>query len=277
MASLASPVRIDYSARNRTDTLGGSAARPGDRLWFFLETAKTLHITSSKGTAMSDTYVLTAEARERVGKGSARAIRRNGNIPAVIYGDNKPPMPITLPVKEVALKISGGGFLTTIAEVEIDGKKHRVLPKSYELHPVRDSVMHVDFLRISAKTQVTLNIPVHFINEEDCPGLRHGGVLNIVRHDVEVNCPADSIPENFIIDLATMDLGDAAKISSVALPENVTPTITDRDFTIATIAQPAGMKSEDEEEEAAAGDVEVIGDESDAGGADADKEEGAAE
>lgn len=211
---------------------------------------------------MSEAYVLTAEARERVGKGSARAIRRNGNIPAVIYGDNKPPLSITLPAKEVTMKIHGGGFMTTVAEIEIDGKKHRVLPKSYDLDPVKDFVIHVDFLRVSAKTEVTVNIPVHFANEEDCPGIRKGGVLNTVRHEVEVHCPADAIPEYFTADLAGLELGDAIKISSITLPANVHPTITDRDFTIATIATPAGLKSEDSEaEEAAADEVEVIGEE----------------
>lgn len=193
---------------------------------------------------MSETYVLKAEARERVGKGSARAIRRDGKIPAVIYGDNQSPLSITLPLKEVTMKIHDGGFMTTVADIELDGTKHHVLPKAYELHPVKDTVMHVDFLRVSAKTDVVVEIPVHFINEETCPGLKKGGVLNIVRHEVEVHCPAGSIPEYFTVDLSGFGLGDAIKISSVDLPAKVTPTITDRDFTIATIAAPAGLKSE---------------------------------
>ncbi|WP_421857569.1 50S ribosomal protein L25/general stress protein Ctc [Oricola sp.] len=211
---------------------------------------------------MSEGYVLKAEARERVGKGSARAIRRNGKIPAVIYGDNKPPMSITLPYKEVSMQIHGGGFLTTIADIEIDGKKHSVLPKSFDLDPVRDFVMHVDFLRVSSKTEVTVNIPVHFANDETCPGIKRGGVLNVVRHEIEVTCPANSIPEYFTVDLEPLDLGDAAKISSVEIPENVQVTITDRDFTIATIAAPAGLKSEEEEgEETAPDEVAVVGEE----------------
>ena len=212
---------------------------------------------------MSEAYVLTAEARERVGKGSARAIRRNGRIPAVIYGDNKEPLSITLPYKEVAMKVHGGGFMTTVAEIEIDGKKHRVLPKAYDLEPVRDFIIHVDFLRVSAKTEVTVNIPVHFVNEEECPGIRKGGVLNTVRHEVEVTCPASSIPEYFTADLAGLELGDAIKISSITLPDNVHPTITDRDFTIATIAAPAGLKSEEDaaEDEAAPDEVAVVGEE----------------
>ncbi len=197
---------------------------------------------------MSEGYVLTAEARDRVGKGSARAIRRQGNIPAVIYGDNQPPVSIALSRKDVSMKIQGGGFMTTVGEIEVGGKKHKVLAKDYQLDPVRDFVMHVDFLRISAKTQVTVSIPVHFDNEEDCPGIKLGGVLNIVRHDVEVTTPADSIPEFFTIDLINAQVGDAIKISSVDLPEGVEPTITDRDFTIATIAAPGGGAQADEEE-----------------------------
>ncbi|MEM0899487.1 MAG: 50S ribosomal protein L25/general stress protein Ctc [Pseudomonadota bacterium] len=204
---------------------------------------------------MSDTYVLQAEARDRVGKGSARAIRRQGNIPAVIYGDKKEPLSITLPRKEVTLQLQRGGFQTTVGEIEVDGKKHKVLAKDYQLDPVKDFLMHVDFLRISSKTVVTVNIPVHFQNEETSPGLKSGGVLNIVRHEVEVNCPADSIPELFEVDLSTVEVGDAIKISSITLPDGIEPTITDRDFTIATIAAPGGGVGSDDEEAAEAGEV----------------------
>ena len=198
---------------------------------------------------MSDTYELKAEARERVGKGSARELRRNGKIPAVIYGDKKPPLSIALSRKEVTMKIHGGGFMTTIAMIDVDGQKIRVLPKDYQLDPVRDFTMHVDFLRISKGTSVTVEVPMQFINEDESPGIKRGGVLNIVRHSVEVTCPADSIPESFIGDLTGLDLGDGIHISNVTLPDNVEPTITDRDFTIATIAAPAGLKSEEQEAE----------------------------
>ncbi|WP_048648449.1 50S ribosomal protein L25/general stress protein Ctc [Nitratireductor soli] len=191
------------------------------------------------------TYELKAEARERVGKGSARAIRRNGKIPAVIYGDNQAPLAITLPYKEVFLKIHAGGFKTTIATIDLDGKKIQVLPKDYQLEPVRDFLMHVDFLRIGKGTVVTVNVPVHFTNEEASPGIKRGGVLNIVRHDVEFTCPATSIPDFIEVDLTGMDIGDSVHISAITLPEGVTPTITDRDFTIATVAAPAGLKSEE--------------------------------
>ncbi|WP_375565780.1 50S ribosomal protein L25/general stress protein Ctc [Oceaniradius stylonematis] len=206
---------------------------------------------------MSDSYVLTAEARDRVGKGSARAIRRQGKIPAVIYGDSKPPMTVTLPRKDVFMHMQAGGFMTTVGEIDVDGTRHKVLAKDYQLDPVKDVVLHVDFLRISAKTMVTVNIPVHFENEDICPGIKMGGVLNIVRHDVEVNCPANSIPEAFTIDLATAEVGDALKISSITLPKGVEPTITDRDFTIATIAAPGGGVQDDDEAEAEVAPDEV--------------------
>lgn len=206
---------------------------------------------------MSDSYVLTAEARDRVGKGSARAIRRQGKIPAVIYGDSKPPMTVTLPRKDVFMHMQAGGFMTTVGEIDVDGTRHKVLAKDYQLDPVKDVVLHVDFLRISAKTTVTVNIPVHFENEDICPGIKQGGVLNIVRHDVEVNCPADSIPEAFTLDLATAEVGDALKISSITLPKGVEPTITDRDFTIAAIAAPGGGVQDDDEAEAEVAPDEV--------------------
>jgi len=216
---------------------------------------------------VSDTYVLKAEARERVGKGSARELRRNGKIPAVIYGDKQPPVSIALPYKEVTMKIHSGGFLTTIAMIDVDGKKIRVLPKDYQLDPVRDFTMHGDFLRISKGTSVTVEVPVHFVNEDASPGIKRGGVLNIVRHAVEVNCPADSIPESFIADLTGLDLGEGLHISNITLPDNVEPTITDRDFTIATIAAPAGLKSEehDAEDDAEAPEQQEAADEEDDG------------
>lgn len=194
-------------------------------------------------------YELKAEARERVGKGSARAIRRNGMVPAVIYGEKEAPLTIALPYKDVTKKIHGGGFMTTIATIDVDGKKIQVLPKDYQLDPVRDFTMHIDFLRIGKNTIVTVNVPVHFTNEEASPGLKRGGVLNIVRHEVEFVCPATSIPEFIEVDLTGLDLGDSVHISAIKLPEGVEPTISDRDFTIATVAAPAGLKSEGAEEE----------------------------
>ncbi len=199
---------------------------------------------------MSQSYELKAEARERVGKGSARELRRNGMVPAVIYGDKQTPLSIALNYKDVYYKIHGGGFMTTIATINVDGKKIQVLPKDYQLDPVRDFPMHVDFLRVSKNTVVTVNIPVHFINEEKSVGIKRGGVLNVVRHDIEAHVPANEIPDLIEVDLAGTDLGDSIHISSVNLPKDVKPTITDRDFTIATIAAPASLKSEADEEAA---------------------------
>lgn len=193
---------------------------------------------------MSTSYELKAETRDRVGKGSARAIRREGKIPAVIYGDKQPPLAIVVSYKDIFYKIHGGGFMTTVATIDVDGKKIRVLPKDYQLDTVRDFPMHVDFLRVSAKSEVTVNVPVHFINEEKSPGLKRGGVLNVVRHDVEFVCPADSIPDSITVDLEGTEIGDVIHISSIKLPKGVRPVIADRDFTVATVAGSAAAKSD---------------------------------
>ena len=190
-------------------------------------------------------YELKAEARAQVGKGSARELRRNGLIPAVIYGDKQDPVSIALSRNEVTKKIHAGGFLTTLATIDVDGTKYSVLPKDFQLDPVRDFLMHVDFLRVSKDTQVTVEVPVHFENEEKSPGLKRGGVLNVVRHAVECHCPANAIPDAITVDLTGLEIGDGIHISHVTLPKGVEPTITDRDFTIATIAAPAGLKSDD--------------------------------
>ncbi len=203
---------------------------------------------------MSTSYELKAETRERVGKGSARAIRREGKIPAVIYGDKQPPLAIVVSYKDIFYKIHGGGFMTTVATIDVDGKKIRVLPKDYQLDAVRDFPLHVDFLRVSAKTEVTVNIPVHFINEEKSPGLKRGGVLNVVRHEVEFVCPADKIPDSIVVDLDGTEIGDVIHISKIPVPEGITPVIADRDFTVATIAGSAAAKSEADGDEAAAGE-----------------------
>jgi large subunit ribosomal protein L25 len=211
---------------------------------------------------MSNPSDLKAQARDRVGKGAARELRRNNMVPAVIYGDKKSPLTIALPFKEIAMRINSGGFMTSVVTIDVDGEKHRVLPKDYQLDVVRDFPLHVDFLRVSKKTIVTVDIPVHFLNDEECPGIKAGGVLNIVRHTVECHSPADLIPDSIDIDLAAFELGDSINISVAKLPEGVEPTITDRDFTIATIASPAGLKSEEDEDAADVDvEVEIIGEE----------------
>ncbi len=211
---------------------------------------------------MSDIYELKAEVRERAGKGAARAVRRQGRIPAVIYGDKKPAMPISLAYKDVFMKLHGGGFLTTLAMIDVDGEKIRVIPKDYQLDPVRDFPIHVDFLRVAKGAKLTLEIPMQFVNEEESPGLTRGGVLNVVRYAVEVEVPADAIPDALVADLTGLDIGDGVHISDVDLPEGATPTITDRDFTIATIAAPAGLTEAEEAGEVEEGEEpELIGEE----------------
>ena len=194
-----------------------------------------------------ESYELKAEAREGVGKGSARLVRRNGKIPAVIYGDKQPPLPIAVDYKELYYKIHGGGFMTTIATIDVGGKKVQVLPKDYQLDPVRDVPLHVDFLRVGKDTIVTVSIPVHFENEEKSPGIKRGGVLNVVRHEVEFTVPANAIPEFITVDLAGLEIGASVHISHIKLPEGVKPVIQDRDFTVATVAGSSAMKPEPEE------------------------------
>lgn len=188
---------------------------------------------------------LKATKRERVGKGAARALRREGLIPAVIYGDKKSPLPIAISYKEAMKRIYGGGFLSHVFTIDVDGEKHKVIPRDYQLDPVRDFAQHVDFLRVGANARLNVEVAVHFANQEVSPGLKRGGVLNVVRHAVEVNCPADAIPEHLVLDLSDAQLGDSLHISAVVLPEGVTPVITDRDFTIATVMAPSGLKSDD--------------------------------
>ncbi|MDZ7926848.1 MAG: 50S ribosomal protein L25/general stress protein Ctc [Agrobacterium sp.] len=196
-----------------------------------------------------ESYELKAEARERVGKGSSRELRRNGLIPAVIYGDKQAPISIALSTNEVTKRIHAGGFMTTVATIDVDGKKIKVLPKDYQLDPVRDFTMHVDFLRVSGNTLVNVEVPVHFENEEKSD-IKIGGVLNIVRHTVEFHCPANDIPEFITVDLSGLKIGDNVHISNVKLPKNITPVIGDRDFTIATIVAPAGGVAEEATDEA---------------------------
>ncbi len=201
---------------------------------------------------MSDTIALPAEPRERVGKGAARAVRRAGRVPAVIYGDRKDPLTISLDPRDVDRELHRPGFFATLYDVEVGGKKHRVLPRDVQLDPVSDRTVHVDFLRVAQDTEVTVNVPVNFVNEEESPGLKRGGVLNIVRHEIEFSCRADAIPQQIELDLTGLEIGDSVHISMVKLPDGVTPTITDRDFTIATVAAPSAVKAEAAEEQAAA-------------------------
>ncbi len=195
---------------------------------------------------MAETAVLAASVRSRTGKGAARATRRAGRVPAVVYGNDQSPVAISLEDRELRRRLNAGGFFNTVFDLSIDGETSRVLPRDVQLHPVTDVPEHVDFLRVGGSSAITVEVPVEFLNEEDCPGLRAGGVLNVVRYAVEVSCRADAIPASIQLDLAQAQLGDSLHISAVTLPDGVIPTITDRDFTIATIAVPSAVASEHE-------------------------------
>jgi large subunit ribosomal protein L25 len=204
-----------------------------------------------KEKRMSDVAVLSARARDRVGKGSARAARREGLVPAVIYGDKKDPLAITVTMRELNKLLNKPGFFSHLIDIDLDGKKHRVLARDLQQHPVSDFAWHVDFLRVSATSELTVEVPVNFANEQASPGLTRGGVLNIVRHSVDVICLADNIPGSIEVDLSGLEIGDTVHISAVKLPTGVRPAIDDRDFTIATIAAPtvASEATEDEDGE----------------------------
>jgi large subunit ribosomal protein L25 len=196
---------------------------------------------------MSDTLTLPAERRERAGKGASRALRREGRTPAVIYGGKEEPTAIHLEEKELVKQLMTGHFMNSIVEIKLDGKTVRTLPKDVALHPVTDRPTHADFLRLTGDSMVDVSIPVVFINEEKSPGLKKGGVLNIVRHELDLVCAAEKIPTEIVIDVTGKDVGDAIHISEVTLPEGSTSAITDRDFTIATFVAPSALKrSEDE-------------------------------
>lgn len=196
---------------------------------------------------MSAVKQIKAVARDRVGKGAARAVRRNGQVPAVIYGAGEPAMSISLDFAQTKKLIFAGHFLTTIFEIDVDGVKTRAIPRDYQLDPVRDQPLHVDFLRVVQGGTINVDVPVHFVNQDSSPGLKRGGTLNIVRHTVELIVPSDNIPEAIDVDLANTEIGDSLHISAVKLPEGARPAINDRDFTLATIVAPAGLKKGDED------------------------------
>lgn len=201
---------------------------------------------------MSEQLTLPAETRDRAGKGASRAIRREGRVPAVIYGAKEDPVSIHVEEKALVKMLSTGHFMNSVIMVDIAGKANRTLPKDVQFHPVTDRPVHVDFLRISEHSKVHVNVPVRFINDEEAPGIKRGGVLNVVRHELELVCDASKMPDDIVIDLTGYDIGDSIHISAVTLPEGSVSAIEDRDFTIATIIAPSGLKSEADEEAAAA-------------------------
>jgi large subunit ribosomal protein L25 len=197
---------------------------------------------------MSNENEITVALRDRVGKGAARAVRREGLVPGVVYGGKLPPQPITITRRELERHVGSGAFFNTLYSLKTDDKVQQVLPRDLQQHVVTDVPLHVDFLRISEDAEIVISVPVSFVNEEGSPGLREGGVLNIVRFEIEVRCLANAIPEQIIAKLDGLEVGDSLHISAIALPDGVTPTIDDRDFTIATIAAPSVMPVEEVEE-----------------------------
>ncbi|KAA2237191.1 50S ribosomal protein L25/general stress protein Ctc [Salinarimonas soli] len=191
---------------------------------------------------MSDVKQLKAVARDRVGKGAARAVRRQGQVPAVIYGGGQPPQAIALDFNQMKQLIYAGHFRTTIFEIDVDGASVRAIPRDYQLDPVKDFPIHVDFMRIAAGSTVTVEVAVHVVGQERSPGMKRGGALNLVRHTVELTVPADAIPDYIEADVSSMDINDSLHISAVNLPAGAKPTITDRDFTILSITAAAGMR-----------------------------------
>ncbi|MBV7259946.1 50S ribosomal protein L25/general stress protein Ctc [Erythrobacter crassostreae] len=223
---------------------------------------------------MSDALTLPAETRERAGKGASRALRREGRVPAVIYGGNEEPIKIHLEEKELVRQLMTGQFMNSIVQVEIGGDPVRSIPKDVALHPVSDRPIHVDFLRLSKDAKIEVQIPVVFINEEESPGLKKGGVLNVVRHDLDLICKSDAIPDQIEIDVTGKEVGDSIHISEVTLPDGSESAITDRDYTIATLVAPSALKKSEDEEEAEGEGEEVAADAVEATSQKADEEGG---
>jgi large subunit ribosomal protein L25 len=204
---------------------------------------------------MAETISFQAQARDGAGKGPARQLRRDGRVPAVIYGERKDQQMISLEARALRRELSNPRFFSTLCSLQLGDEAIRVLPREVQLHPVSDEPLHADFVRVSRGTTIHVTVQVAFLNEDVSPGLKRGGVLNVVRREIELVCPADAIPEQIELDLAKADIGDSLHISQVSLPAGVHPTITDRDFTIATIAAPTVVAEEAAEEQEAAAEA----------------------
>ena len=201
---------------------------------------------------------IEAISRVGTGKSAVKKVMASGKIPSILYGLNKNPINISVDKILIQKELNAGGFLTKIFNLNIDGKKNLAIPRDVQFHPLSDQRIHVDFLRLSEDSKVTLDIPTRFINEDASPGLKRGGVLNVNRRSVQLNCPANNIPEELVFDLTGLEIGDTIRISMVKLDEGVQPTITDRDFTVASVAAPTVVK---EPEPQAEGDVPEEGEE----------------
>ena len=190
---------------------------------------------------------LAAEARSSAGKGASRAARRAGRVPGMIYGGTEPPQPILVGRRELTLEYEKGAFSSRLIDLAIDGQNASVLPREIQAHPVTDAIIHVDFLRVTSETTINVMVTMIFTDEEESPGLKRGGVVNVVRHQVEFRCRADAIPDSISASLAGLDIGDGIHISDITLPDGVEPVISDRDFTVATVAAPTIHVEEEEE------------------------------
>lgn len=204
---------------------------------------------------MSDTLTLSAETRERAGKGASRAIRREGRVPAVIYGNKQEPLSIHVEEKALMKALNTGHFMNSVVMIDADGQTTRTLPKDVQFHPVTDRPLHVDFLRISEHASVHVNVPVHFTDEEASPGIKRGGVLNVVVHDLELIVDAAEIPDEISISLAGLEVGDTIHLSQIKLPGSAQAAATDAELTIATIVAPSALKAVEGEGEEAAGEA----------------------
>jgi large subunit ribosomal protein L25 len=193
---------------------------------------------------MPEITTLSAEPRARAGKGAARAMRRSGRVPGIIYGDHREPVLISLEPRALSRVLANRGFFATLIDVAVDGVVHRTLPRDVQRHPATDAPLHIDFMRVGANTQVRVTVPVVFVNPEMSPGIRRGGILNIVRHGIELRCPVDAIPDQLVVELNDLDIGDSIHISRVIIPEGCRPTIAERDFTIASIAPSSAVREE---------------------------------
>jgi large subunit ribosomal protein L25 len=213
---------------------------------------------------MAELTNLSAQQRQGVGKGANRSLRRSGRVPAVVYGDNAPQEMISLEARELRRALHNPRFFSTLCSLQVDGQAVRVLPREVQLHPVSEEPLHIDFVRVGRHATVTVTVPVVFLNEDISRGLKRGGVLNIVRREVDLLCPVDAIPGEITLDLKDADIHDSLHISQVSLPEGVHPAIADRDFTIATISAPTVMVEEEEEAAAAVEGEEAAPEEAEA-------------
>lgn len=208
---------------------------------------------------MSEQLTLSAEARERAGKGASRHLRREGRVPAVIYGANEDPVSIHVEEKGLVKMLKTGHFMNSTVSIDVGGSATLTLPKDVQFHPVTDRPLHVDFLRIGEHSQVHVNVPVRFENEAKSPGLKKGAVLNIVRHELELIVDAAEIPDDIVVDLTGYEIGDSIHLSNIQLPAGAKSAIDDRDFTIATVVAPSGLKQADADDAAAAAETPAEG------------------